>query len=500
MSTHAPRTLLSLGTVAVFGLVLGLVLAGGLGLTPPSQAERPAAPAAAPPPPPAGYPDFATLAERVLPSVVSVYTEERITGGNRNRGRGEIDPFEFFFGVPRQGQPDGGHTPRNYGAGSAFFISADGLALTNNHVVEGADKIKVRTADDTELDAKVVGRDPATDLALIRAEGKGPFSFLPLGDSEALRVGEWVMAAGNPRRLSHTITVGVVSAKGRAIGLSAETRSFENFIQTDAAINLGNSGGPLVNLRGEVVGINTAIDASGQNIGFAVPINTAKGILSQLKEKGKVVRGFLGVKIRNLDDEAREAFGLSNRAGALVSDVDADGPADKGGLRKGDVIVAVKGQAVKETRQVIDLVSNLVPGSKIDVEVMRDGKSRTLTVTLGERPGEADDATDTSGEAASTPAGKLGLQIEDLTAQLRRTFGLRSEVKGVVVTDVTDLSPADDKGLRPGDVIMQVNGEDVDSVASFRRALGTPKSGQLVRLYVFRPRADQQDFVFLRVP
>lgn len=499
MSSHSTRKLLPLGTVA--GLVLGMVLAGGLGVTPSTQAERAATAAAAPAPaPPTGYPDFASLAERVLPSVASVYTEDRVMPGERGRGRGEVDPFEFFFGVPRQNQPDRRQTPRSFGAGSAFFISADGLALTNNHVIEGADRIKVRLADDSELDANVVGRDPATDLALIKAEGKEPFSFLPLGDSESLRVGEWVMAAGNPRRLSHTITVGVVSAKGRAIGLSAETSSFENFIQTDAAINLGNSGGPLVNLRGEVVGINTAIDASGQNIGFAVPVNTVKGILGQLKEKGKVVRGFLGVKIRNLDDEAREAFGLSSRAGALISDVDADGPADKAGLRKGDVIVAVKGQPVKETRHVIDTISGMAPGTKVDVEVVRDGKPKTLNVTLGERPGNGEGNQDAEGEPASTPAGKLGLQIEDLTAQLRRTFGLKPDLEGVVVTDVTDLSPADDKGLRPGDVILQVNGEDVDSVASFRKALGTPKSGQLVRLYVFRPRADQQDFVFLRVP
>ena len=499
MSSHLMRKILSLGTVAFAGLVLGLVIGGGFGVTASTQAERLAPPTAAPALP-AMYPDFASLADRVLPSVVSVYTEDRLLPGERGRGRGEIDPFEFFFGVPRQNPPDRRQTPRSFGAGSAFFISADGLALTNNHVIEGADKIKVRLADDSELDATVVGRDPATDLALIKADGKGPFSFLPLGDSESLRVVEWVMAAGNPRRLSHTITVGVVSAKGRAIGLSPETSSFENFIQTDAAINLGNSGGPLVNLRGEVVGINTAIDASGQNIGFAVPVNTVKSILSQLKEKGKVVRGFLGVRIRNLDDEAREAFGLATRAGALISDVDADGPADKAGLRKGDVVVAIKGQPVKETRQVIDTISGIMPGTKVDVEVVRDGKPKTLTVTLGERPGNGEGNEGTGSGTATTPTGKLGLQIEDITPQLRRTFGLKSNLKGVVVTEVTDLSPADDKGLRPGDIILQVNGEDIDSVASFRKVLGAPKSGQLVRLYVFRPRADQQDFVFLRVP
>jgi serine protease Do len=499
MQTLSIKNLLPLGTVAVAGLVLGLVLAGGLSLTPSSHAERTPAPAASTPAPPAGCPDFAALADRVLPAVISVLTEDRRPSAERNRGRGQVDPFEFFFGVPRQSPPDG-RTPRRRGAGSGFFVSADGLALTNNHVIDGADKITVSMADDTELEATVVGRDPATDLALIRVKGNGPFAFLPLGDSDALRVGEWVMAAGNPRRLSHTITVGVVSAKGRSIGLSAETRSFENFIQTDAAINLGNSGGPLVNLRGEVIGVNTAIDAGGQNIGFAVPVSTVVSVLDQLRETGRVVRGFLGVRVRNLDDEAREAFGLSTRSGALVSDVDAGGPADKAGLRRGDVVVAIGGKPVQETRQLIDQISGLAPGTKVEVEIIRGGKPQKLSATLGERPASGEETPTPGGEKESSPAGKLGLQIEEITPQLRRTFGLKPDLDGVVITDVTDLSPADDKGLRPGDVILQVNGEEVSSAASFRKALGAPKSGQLVRLYVFRPRAEQQDFVFLRVP
>ncbi|HNX49315.1 MAG TPA: Do family serine endopeptidase [Thermoanaerobaculaceae bacterium] len=500
MYARSLRKLIPLGTVAVGGVVLGLVLAGGLAVTPQGRAESaaPAAVAAPAPVPPAGYPDFASLADRVLPSVISVYTEEVMKPGERGRNRNQMDPFEFFFGLPPQGQPDRGRTPRNLGAGSAFFISADGLAMTNNHVIEGADKIKVRLTDETELDAKVIGRDPATDLALLKVEGKKSFAWLPLGDSNSLRVGEWVMAAGNPRRMSHTITVGVVSAKGRTIGLTADA-SFENFIQTDAAINLGNSGGPLVNLRGEVVGINSAIDAAGQNIGFAVPINTAKGILDQLK-KGKVVRGYMGVDIRNIDDETREAFSLSGRNGAFVARVREDGPAEKAGLQKGDVVVSVNSKPVKETRDVIDTVSAMAPGSKVEIEVVRDGTPKTLTVTLGERPGAEADAESAEETRETTPAGKLGMQVQELTPQVRRTFSIAPEIGGVVITGVTDLSPADDKGLREGDVILQVNGNDVNSVAAFRKALGTPKSGQLVRLYVFRPRLEQQDFVFLRVP
>ena len=500
MNTTKRHTMLSMSAVAVGATVLGMVLAGGLGLTPSSTAAKgtPAAAAPAPLAPPAGYPDFATLAERVNPAVVSVYTEDIVKPQDTRRFHQDMDPFEFFFGpgVPR---PDMRRQQKRTGAGSGFFISTDGLIVTNNHVVESADKIRVRLADNTELSAKIVGRDPATDVALIRVDSKGPFTSLPLGDSDTLRVGEWVMAVGNPLAMEHTVTVGVVSAKGRALGLSEATRSFENFIQTDAAINLGNSGGPLVNLRGEVVGMNTAINAAGQNLGFAVPVNTVKTVVPQLKDKGKVVRGFLGVTITNVDQKVQESFKLPSRDGALVESVSKGGPADKGDIKPGDVIVAVGGVPVKETRQLIDQVSASAPGQKIDLEVIRDGKRHMVPVVLGERPAtEGEQETSTTKE--DTPSSKLGVEVDDLSVRSRRQSEIPNDVDGVVITDVTELSPADDAGLRAGDVIMRVNSRDISSQQDFRDAIAGVRSGSMVRLYVYRAQAEQKSFVFVRMP
>jgi serine protease Do len=497
------HTVLSIGAVAAGAMALGMVIAGGLGLTPASNAahETVAPPAAAAPlPAPTGFPDFATLAQRVIPAVVAVYTEDLVKPQDMRRYHGDMSPFEFFFG-PNFPHPDIRQPQKRQGAGSGFFISPDGLIVTNNHVVEGADKINVRLVDDTELQAKVVGRDPATDVALIKVDGKQPFTPLPLGDSDTLRVGEWVMAVGNPLAMEHTVTVGVVSAKGRTLGISPDlnSRSFENFIQTDAAINLGNSGGPLVNLRGEVVGMNTAINAAGQNLGFAVPVNTIKMVLPQLKERGKVIRGYLGIKITNVDQQAQESFKLPSRQGALVQEVEKDGPAGKAGLKAGDVIVAVSGFPVKETRQLIDHVSLMPPGRKVDVEVIREGKHLTIPAVLGERPpsgGEEEGST----AKESTPASKLGIQVDDLTARTRRQFQVPTQIDGTVVTDVTDLSPADDAGLQPGDVIMRVNDHDVSSEEDFRNTVSSVRSGTMVRFYIYRPQTDQKSFVFLRMP
>jgi serine protease Do len=499
--------MLSLGAVGIGAAALGMVLAGGLGITPEGRAREAApapdtaAPAAQAPSPaaqpvPVGYPDFAALADRVNPSVISVFVEDRVSPQEMRRFHRDMDPFEFFFGPNR---PDG-RTPRRQGAGSGFFIDSSGLAMTNNHVIEGADKVWVRLADDAvRLDAKVVGRDPATDLALIRVEGAGPFRPLAFGDSDTVRVGEWVMAAGNPLNMDHTITVGVVSAKGRLLGLSEEGRSFENFIQTDAAINLGNSGGPLVNLRGEVIGINTAINAAGQNLGFAVPVNTAKLVLPQLKEKGKVVRGYLGVNIRNIDDETKQAFELTSRDGAFVDSVEKGGPAAKAGIKAGDVIVSVNGTPIKETRQLIDRVSALAPEQKVKLEVVRDGKRESLTATLGERPGteqvaEGDQAPPESAQA------RLGVEVQDLTARLRRTYELPTEIEGVVVTDVAESSPAEDGGMRRGDVITEVNGVEIADSDAFRAAIQRIGPGALARLYVYRPQANRSTFVIVRIP
>lgn len=499
MTRPSARRILSLGAVAAAGVTLGVVLTGGLGVTPRGEAQRAEAPAPAAVTATARveYPDFATLADRIVPSVISVYTTDIVSGQELRRFRRNMEPFEFFFGpniAPRDDTPR-----RRDGAGSGFFISADGLALTNNHVVEGADKIEVQLAsDDRRLKATIVGRDPATDLALIKVEG-GPFAPLPLGDSDTLRVGEWVMAVGNPLNMDHTVTVGVVSAKGRSLGLSEVTASFENFIQTDAAINLGNSGGPLVNLRGEVVGVNTAINAAGQNMGFAVPVAVARQILPQLQSSGRVVRGYLGVFIQNVDEKTQKAFNLPSRDGAFVQDIEKGGPADKAGLKAGDTIVSVNGEKISETRQLISKVSSMPPDSKVKIEALRDGKARSFTVALAERTAGSV-LPEASGEGDVSPAGKLGLDIVDLTARTRRSFELSPEVAGVLVTRVDPISSAAEAGLRRGDLITEVNGREVQSVDDFAAAVKELKSGAYVRMYVYRPQFDRGSYVIVEMP
>ena len=498
MNPHVRPAWLSLGVVAITAAVLGLVLAGGLGMTPWTAADRiqeevrtqPTTPALLPPPP-SGYPDFAALAERVIPSVVSVTTERSVV---RERGlrRGPQDPFEFFFGPPRQfSQPE---RRRARGAGSGFFISSDGLALTNNHVIEGVDTITVQLADDREIPARVVGRDPATDLALIRVESGGPFTPLPLGDSDALRVGEWVMAVGNPLNMSHTVTVGVVSAKGRRLGLSETTASFENFIQTDAAINMGNSGGPLVNLRGEVIGINTAISATAQNIGFAVPVDHAKAILPQLKERGRVVRGYLGVEIRDPTEDEEKAFKLPSRQGSLVHMLVEDGPAEQAGMKPGDFITAVDGRKVANTQELIERIASLPPGRTVAIDVYREGRRLTLTAELGERPGTPLIRPD------DDPITMLGLQVEELTRRQRQSLRLRDSLQGVVIADVTPDSPADDARLQPGLIILQANGQDISNADELAAALRAVEPGSRVRLYILDPSSGRRSFFVLRTP
>ncbi len=509
MQSTSPQRAISVAALLVGAVIVGMVLTGGLGVTPDGHAARltpaaattaatTAARADAPTGPCTVCPDFASLADKVVPAVISVYTTDVVTQKEMRQYHRNMDPFEFFFG-PQFGPGQQQQQPQERrGAGSGFFISADGLALTNNHVVEGADTIKVQLADNTELPAKIVGRDPATDIALIKVEGKGPFQALQLGDSHTLKVGAWVMAVGNPLNMDHTVTVGVVSAKGRTLGLLPES-SFENYIQTDAAINLGNSGGPLVNLAGEVVGINSAINAAGQNLGFAVPINTAKAILPQLEKKGRVVRGYLGVYITNVTDKDQKAFDLPAREGALVQDVEQDGPAAKAGLKAGDAVVTLDGAPVKDTRQLIDGVSMVAPGGKVTLGVIRDGKKLDVTVTVGERPGTEGQQQEQAPEEQSA-TDRLGLQIDDISPRVRRQLQLPDDVEGVVITDVRNLSPADEANLQEGEVITRVNGVAVKSSSEVKRELAKIHSGSLVRLYVFVPQVGRSSFFILRMP
>jgi len=420
----------SLAAVVVAAILFGMILSGGLDMTKRVDADRPE-------PVPAAtsgglvLPDFADLADHVVPSVVSVYSDE-VREPSENRRGMPNDPFHFFFGPREDGREREREPQVRRSSGSGFFITATGEIITNHHVVEDADKIRVRLVDDAEYRVEVVGMDPATDIALLRViKPDRDFEHLALGDSAAVRVGQWVMAAGNPLEMEHSVTVGVVSAKGRALGLSAESNSFENFLQTDAAINFGNSGGPLVDLHGNVIGINTAINAAGQNIGFAIPIDVARRILPQLRESGRVVRGYIGVSINNLNPGEAEAFGLESSDGALVESVVSGHAADKAGVRHGDVIVSVDGEPIEDTRELIDTISAMPPDTEVELVVMRNGKAKILTVILEER----EDA-DASAEPAEGAGGegdvfeRVGVAVTVLDPSVRQSFRIEEDIEG----------------------------------------------------------------------
>jgi serine protease Do len=487
----------SLAAVVVAAILFGMILSGGLNMTKGVDADRPE-PVPAATSGGVALPSFADLADHVVPSVVSVYSDE-VRDPSEDRGRMPNDPFHFFFG-PRDERREREPQVRR-SSGSGFFITATGEIITNHHVIEDADKIRVRLVDDTEYRAEVVGMDPATDIALIRVvKPDRDFDHLPLGDSAAVRVGQWVMAAGNPLEMEHSVTVGVVSAKGRALGLSAESNSFENFLQTDAAINFGNSGGPLVDLYGNVIGINTAINAAGQNIGFAIPINVARRILPQLRERGRVVRGYLGVSINNINPGEAEAFGLDNNEGALVVQVVPGHAADKAGVRHGDVIVEVDGKPIKNTRELIDTISAMPPETEVKLHIMRDGKPETLTVVLEEREDAAasvDPGEDSGGEGDVFE--RVGVAVTSLDASVRQTFRIEEDIEGVVVTRVRPLSPAGEEGMTPGLVITEANGEPISTPSDLGAVIEDVDAGGYLRLYVFIPRADAYRFVILRL-
>lgn len=495
---------LSLTALVLAAVVFGMILAGSLDLTRGAAADSAPAPPrvaiagpVAAPPAPAGLPSFADIAEKVMPAVVSIRSTDIIRPGQRRGGIdrffGDGSPFHPFFGPDRRrgGEEEEEEQQRRSG-GTGFLIEADGFVLTNNHVIEGADKVEVTVGETEVFAARIVGRDPSTDLALLKIEGPKPFPTLPFGDSDRIRVGEWVMAVGDPIGFEKTVTVGVVSGKGRSPGLSMATRSFENLIQTDAAINFGNSGGPLVNVAGEVVGINTAISRAAQNIGFAVPINVAMRLLPQLKE-GRVVRGFLGVTIGPIDADMQDAMGLPSRDGALVQSVEKGMPADKAGIRHGDVIVRVDETPVRNNRDLIDYVSGKRPGTKVTLTYLRDGKEKTTVATLETRreEGEAADEAPSADEARE----KIGITVEELGPALRRDYSIGAEIEGVVLTRVKAVSAAADAGLRRGDVIQEVNGSPVATVAQFRAELRKAGTARFARFYVHRPGPRPASFI-----
>ncbi|MHB8766604.1 MAG: DegQ family serine endoprotease [Deferrisomatales bacterium] len=414
---------------------------------------------------------FAPLAERLQPSVVNLSTTGTVKRASPFQGvpRGRGAPEEFF-GDEFFRHFFGGEAPREFKSqslGSGFILDREGYVITNNHVVQNADEILVRLSDEHEFTAKVVGTDPKTDLALIKIEPKGvELRPVELGDSDAVRVGDWVMAIGNPFGYGHTVTAGIVGAKGRVLGAGP----YDNFLQTDAAINPGNSGGPLFDLAGRVVGINTAIVAGGTGIGFAIPVNLAVDVITQLKDKGRVTRGWLGVTIQELTPEIAKQFELKDAKGALVAEVSAGGPAEQAGLKRGDAIVEFDGVAVDKVNQLPRLVAQRAPGSKVKVTVLRKGSRKTLAVTLGELP---DDGGAVAGGGPGT-ADDLGLTVQEITPELRKHLAPGVE-RGLVVSGVEPDGPAGKAGLRRGDVILEVNRQEVADLASYRKALKEAK-------------------------
>jgi len=432
-----------------------------------------------------GIPSFAPLAQEVMPAVVNINTTKTVSAGPRRPYPHGQDPFEQFFGEDfweRFGGRRGPQKQRSLGSG--FVIDNSGYIVTNRHVVNGADDIDVQFSNGKSYKAKLIGEDAKTDVALLKIKPEGKLPTVPLGDSSKLQIGDWVIAVGNPFGLEHTVTAGIVSARDRVIGAGP----YDDFIQTDASINPGNSGGPLFDQHGKVIGIATAIfSQSGGNIGigFATPINLARSVVDQLRTSGKVVRGWLGVSIQPLGQELRQALNLGDLEGALVADVQKGSPAEKGGLKRGDVVVALNGKAVAEPGALSREIAMMKPGTDIELRVIRDGKERTLDVRIGQLPEDKQRATDEDeddemgaapgdrdrGDTGETALRDMGLALETLNDAARRQLHLSHEVVGAVVTGVASGSPADDAGLRPGDVILQVDRRDVSTAAAASKAI-----------------------------
>ena len=432
---------------------------------------------------------FSELAAKAKPAVVNIRTVKTIKGGgrvfrhfygnpfeNRSPFRNQ-DPFRDFFGPFSGGERTPDFKQRSLGSG--FIIDKDGYIVTNNHVIDDADQIKVKLSDDREFDAVVVGKDPNTDLALIRIEDSAKLVPLALGDSDTLQIGSWVVAIGSPFGLEQTVTAGIVSAKGRVIGAGP----YDDFIQTDASINPGNSGGPLINLKGEVVGINTAIVAQGQGIGFAIPISLAKDVIEQLKKGGKVTRGWLGVGIQDLSAELAEYYGLKEQKGVLVTEVFPGDPAEKAGIKAGDIVLSVEGKDVSGSRDLSRAIAAQPVGKKIPIVVLRDGERKTLSVEISRRLEKGETAA--AGEPARRDA--LGLSVADLTPENAAAAGHASGETGALVISVEPGSRAAKAGVREGDLIKEVNRVKVKNGSGFRDlVVKSGKSGAL-QMLVKRP-------------
>jgi len=495
-TTMARRFLIvTIALTATVAFCIGLVVAGTMMPAPAASvvtstlrstriAEHPSAVM------PAGAVSFTDVAERLNPAVVNIDAASRTSIRPRRRMvlPDGPDPFER----PPSREPD---APRR-GAGTGFIIDADGYILTNHHVIDGADRIMVRLGDGRQLRAEAIGADPDTDIALIKIGGGPPFPFAPLGDSDALRVGEWVLAIGNPLAYEHTVTVGIVSFIGRKLFDS----SLDRYIQTDAAINFGNSGGPLINARGEVIGINAAISSRASNIGFAVPINQARAILPQLRSKGRVSRGYIGVTLRDVDPDLQRSLRLSSAVGALVQDVTPGSPAARAGLRTYDLIVGVDGQPIPGNEALIQTIAAREPGAVTTLQVLRDRRAMSITLKLVERPARARRA---AADSRPVPSGDiespLGLSVRDLDADAVARYQLPEGLRGALVARVEPMSPAFDAAIERGHIVLEINRQRVQSADDYRRLTAAARPGDVLTLYVYKPELDQRTLETVKI-
>ena len=420
---------------------------------------------------------FVEIAKKVNPTVVYISSTQIVKGLKQFHAPFQKDPFHDFFGEDFFdkffGEPQKEHKQKSLGSG--FIIDKDGYIITNNHVVKDAKDIKITTSDDNEYDAKIIGSDEDMDIALLKIKAKHDLPVVKLGDSDALEIGEWVIAIGNPFGLEHTVTAGIVSAKWRPIGQGP----YNSFIQTDASINPGNSGGPLLNIEGKVIGINTAIIAEGDGIGFAIPINMVQSVLDDLKNNGKIRRGWLGLMIQKVTPELAKSFGLEKREGALVAEVEEDSPADKAGIERGDIIIKFNNKQIREYSDLSRYAGLTKPGTKVDLELIRDGKTKKIKVKLGEF------SKDGKSSGSFGEDKYFGMTLQNITPELAKHFNT-SQTKGVLVTDVENESNASEAGIKRGDVIIEADKQEIENISSFRKIIKSAKKKSTILLLINR--------------
>jgi len=488
-SIRAAKVLVLAGGILVIGIVVGFMLSGNLSLSPVTQAKEAGLPAVT-----SSESPFTQIADRVLPAVVTIDTKRTVDAEGSPQLNFE-GPYGDFFKRLFPDQPNQPRSPRTMripSSGSGFIIEKDGRILTNNHVIRDASDITVILNDKRKFKAKVVGTDPSTDVAVIKINADGDLPTVPLGDSDDVRIGDWAVAIGNALgELSGTLTVGVISGKGRTnLAIAGGAPAYQDFIQTDASINFGNSGGPLLNIHGEAIGINTAINPSGEGIGFAIPINMAKHISGQLIAHGKVTRGWLGIAPQELTPELADSWGLRDVSGVLVASVSPSTPADSAGFRVKDVITEFDGRKVSDVQNFRLLVADTPVHKRVRVHVLREGQPRDIYVRLGERPDEK-----LLGRRNAPPTEILGLSVEPLTGDFAKENDIR-EKTGVVVTDVAQGSPADDAGVTRGDIIKEVNDTKVKDVYDYNAAIDRAKAKNPKKPIIFLiKRGDATQFL-----